>query len=127
MADGSLQITAEVEPRNAVAAFMLFAAPGTPMALAALQCAKAAKAEPAPKGGQLAQWVAMRCGEAAFQRWLQDTFPQQWEAAHGDTPAKWAASTVRAVLGIESRKELDSDEAAALRFHARIRRPFEAA
>ena len=124
MADGSLQITAEVEPRNAVAAFMLFASPGTPMALAAL---KSAKAEPSSKGGQLAQWVAMRCGEAEFQRWLQDAFPQQWEAAHGDTPAKWAASTVRAVCGIESRAELDNDEAASLRFHARIRRPFEAA
>lgn len=44
MADGSLQITAEVEPRHAVAAFTLFSAPGTPMALAALQCAKAAPA-----------------------------------------------------------------------------------
>lgn len=124
MADGSLQITAEVEPRNAVAAFMLFAAPGTPMALAAL---KSAKAEPAPKGGQLAQWVAMRCGEAEFQRWLQEAYPQQWQAAHGDTPAKWAASTTRAVLGIESRAELDSDDAAAKRFHGLIRRPFEAA
>ena len=126
MADGSLQITAEVEPRNAVAAFMLFAAPGTPMALAALQCAKAAPSEPAPKGGQLAQWVAMRCGEAAFQRWLQDTFPAQWQDAHGDTPAKWAASTVRAVCGIESRAELDNDQSLASLFHALVRKPFEA-
>ena len=124
MADGTLRLTVDIEPRHSQAAFALFGAPGTPMALAAL---KSAKAEPAPKGGQLAQWVAMRCGEAAFQRWLQDTYSAQWQDAHGDTPAKWAASTVRAVLGIESRAELDNDDAAALRFHARIRRPFEAA
>ena len=124
MADGTLRLTVDIEPRHSQAAFALFGAPGTPMALAAL---KSAKAEPAPKGGPLAQWVAMRCGEAAFQRWLQDTFPQQWEAAHGDTPAKWAASTVRAVLGIESRKELDSAPEAAARFHAVIRKPFDAA
>jgi hypothetical protein len=124
MADNTLRITLEFEPRHAKAAFELFGARGTPVAIAAL---KSAKAEPAQKGGQLAQWVAMRCGEAAFQRWLQDTFPAQWQDAHGDTPAKWAASTVRAVCGIESRAELDNDEAAALRFHARIRRPFEAA
>ena len=123
MADGTLRLTVDIEPRHSQAAFALFGAPGTPMALAAL---KSAKAEPAPKGGQLAQWVAMRCGEAAFQRWLQDTFPAQWQDAHGDTPAKWAASTVRAVCGIESRAELDNDDAAAVRFHAAIRKPFEA-
>jgi len=123
MADGTLRLTVDIEPRHSQAAFALFGAPGTPMALAAL---KSAKAEPAPKGGQLAQWVAMRCGEAAFQRWLQDTFPQQWQDAHGDTPAKWAASTVRAVCGVESRAELDNDDAAAVRFHTAIRKPFEA-
>lgn len=121
MADGSLQITAEVEPRNAVAAFMLFASPGTPMALAALQCAKA---EPAPKGGELARWVAMRCQEAAFQSWAQLTFPQQWAEALGDTPTAWAASVVRAVCSIDSRAELDSNPDAARRFHALIREPF---
>lgn len=122
MADGSLQITAEVEPRNAVAAFMLFAAPGTPMALAALQTARA---EPA-KGGPLAKWVAIRCGEPAFQQWAKATHPTQWDAAPGDTPTAWAASVVRAVCSIESRAELDNDPAAAERFHTRIRKPYEA-
>ena len=124
LVDGTLAMTIHIDPPFRDAAIALFGAPGSEMALAAL---KSAKAEPAPKGGQLAQWVAMRCGEAAFQRWLQDTFPAQWQDAHGDTPAKWAASTVRAVCCIESRAELDNDEAAAKRFHAVIRRPFEAA
>lgn len=131
MADGSLQLVVEVEPRNAVAAFTLFSAPGTPMALAALQCAKAAPAalEAAPqaaKGGERARWVGMRCQEPAFQRWLQGAFPAQWEAAHGTTPALWAASTVRAVCSIDSRAELDSDATAAARFDLLIRKPFGA-
>ena len=124
MADGSLQITAEVEPRNAVAAFMLFAAPGTPMALAALQCAKA---EPAPKGGERAKWCAIRCHEPEFQRWIQERHLKEWEAAPGDTPATWAASVIRAVCCVESRAELDNDAAAAERFDRLIRRPYMAA
>lgn len=132
MADGSLQITAEVEPRNAVAAFMLFAAPGTPMALAAMKCAKAEPAEPEapeapaekPKGGKLARDVAMMCANPEFHRWAQEAFPAQWEAAPGKTPTDWAASVVRAVCAIESRAELDNDEAAAKRFHSLIRDPY---
>lgn len=124
MADGSLQITAEVEPRNAVAAFMLFASPGTPMALAAIKCATSAPAETKPVGGELAKWCAIRCGETAFQRWIQERHLKEWEAAPGNTPATWAASVIRAVCGIESRAELDSDLAAAARFDRLIRRPW---
>ena len=127
MADGSLQLVVEVEPRNAVAAFMLFSSPGTPMALAALQCAKTTPAAPAPKGGPLARDVAMICSNPAFHRWAQEAFPAQWEAALGKTPTDWSASVVRAVCGIESRAELDNNEAAAQRFHSLLRKPFEAA
>ena len=128
MADGSLQITAEVEPRNAVAAFKLFSSPGTPMALAAMKCATSAPvAAPDAKGGERAKWCAMRCQEAAFHRWLQDAFPQPWADANGNTPAAWAASVIRAVCCIESRAELDNDTAAAERFDRLIRRPYGAA
>lgn len=37
LADGTLRITVEVEPYNALAAFTLFRQPGTVMALAALK------------------------------------------------------------------------------------------
>jgi hypothetical protein len=37
LADGTLRITVEVEPYNALAAFTLFRQPGTVMALAAIQ------------------------------------------------------------------------------------------
>lgn len=131
MADGTLRLTVDIEPRHSQAAFALFGAPGTPMALAALQCAKAEPAalEAVPlaaKGGERAKWAAMRCQEPGFHRWLQEAFPQQWEASHGNTPALWAASTVRAACGIDSRAELDSNAAAAARFDLLIRKPYGA-
>lgn len=126
MADGTLRLSLDIEPRHSQAAFALFGAPGTPMALAAL---KSAKAEPAPepaKGGERAKWCAMRCQEAAFHRWLQEAYPQQWCEAPGETPAMWAASAIRAVCSIESRKELDNDPTAAERFDRLIRKPYGA-
>jgi hypothetical protein len=124
LVDGTLAMTIHIEPSLRDAAIALFGAPGSEMGIAALKTAKAA---PAPKGGELARWVAMRCQEAAFQRWAQEQFPKEWAYAKGDTPTAWAASVVRDVCGIESRAELDSNEAAAKRFHALVRKPFEAA
>ena len=121
MADGTLRLTVDIEPRHSQAAFALFGAPGTPMALAAL---KSAKADPKPVGGELAKWCAIRCGETAFQRWIQERHLKEWEAAPGATPATWAASVIRAVCGIESRAEFDNDPAAAARFDRLIRRPW---
>lgn len=37
LADGTLRMTVEIEPRLALAAFILFRSPGTAMALAALK------------------------------------------------------------------------------------------
>ena len=127
MADGTLRLTVDIEPRHSQAAFALFGAPGTPMALAALKSATSEPAAPKPAGGERAKWCAMRCQDPAFHRWLQDAFPQQWCQAPGETPAMWAASAIRAVCSIESRKELDNDAAAAERFDRLIRRPFGAA
>ena len=49
MADGSLQITMNVEPRHASAAFALFGMPGTPAALAALKVGTELPAEDSPE------------------------------------------------------------------------------
>jgi hypothetical protein len=125
MADGTLRLTVDIEPTHAQAAFALFGKPGQPLALAALKPASSKPA--APKGGTLSQWVAMRCQEAPFQRWLQETFPRQWDDAAGSTPPAWAASVVRAVCSIESRAELDSNERAAHCLHTLIREPYRLA
>lgn len=61
MADGSLRITIEFEPRYAKEAFALFGSRGTPLAIAALQVGYAAVVEPEsePKGGALAKLAGM--------------------------------------------------------------------
>lgn len=125
MADGSLRIECEVEPRHAQAAFALFGAPGTPMALAALKTAVQQESAPEPmKGGPLSQWVAMRCQESAFQSWLASTYLPYWCSLAG-TPAECAAATIRSICEIESRAEIDNDEGAYERFQERIRGPWQ--
>lgn len=61
---------------------------------------------------RLSAWVALRCKEAAFQRFL------------GVTCEAEAAAKVRALCGVTSRGEIDRDAGAAQRFHQFIRRPF---
>lgn len=123
MADGSLRIECEVEPRNAQAAFSLFGSPGTPMALAALKTV--AQKQEKPKGGELSKWAAMRCQEPLFQEWLKRQFSLSWEHSIGSTPTERAASTIRGVCSIDSRADLDNDQAAAQRFHELIRGPWQ--
>ena len=99
MIDGTLRLTVDIEPRHAIAAFTLFGAPGTPLALAALRT-QPEKLEK-PKGPPLhSQWLAMRCDERDFQRWVDS----RW-ADHGkDLPAmplsEFVAELVRRVLGV---------------------------
>ncbi len=126
MADGTLRITCDIEPGNAQAAFALFGAPGTPMALAALKVGHAAVTEPAaekPKGGALAKLAGMWCADPVFQDWLAE---QEWAATwpYGKTPTETAANGIRAICGIESRVELDNNPAAEERFQRLIRGPY---
>lgn len=53
LADGTLRISVDIEPRHAQAAFTMFGSPGTPVAVARLvpeAAQKAAQQENAPKG-----------------------------------------------------------------------------
>lgn len=123
MADGTLRLSLDIEPRHAQAAFALFGAPGTPMALAAL---KPASSKPeAPKGGPLAQWVAMRCKEPHFLAWLYGQHKEQWATTEGESAEDVAANLVRALCGVESRAELDSNPDAAATLHKLIREPYK--
>lgn len=65
MADGSLRITLEFEPRHAREAYALFGARGTPVAVAALKVGHAAVQE--PKGGPLAREAGKLDSNPAFQ------------------------------------------------------------
>jgi hypothetical protein len=137
MADGTLRITCDVEPRFARDAFALFGSPGVPMALAALvahktqsvsdNAASGAPVSDKPKGGLLSQWCAMRCQEPEFQEWMRATYPNQWAhaAAKHELDADTAAEVVRNVCRIGSRADLDHSDAAAKHFDAHIRHPWQ--
>lgn len=63
---------------------------------------------------RLAQVAGTLCSNPAFQAWCGVADPEE------------AAAWVRRICGIASRRELDTDPAAARIFHARVRRPFAA-
>jgi hypothetical protein len=123
MADGTLRISFDIEPMHAQDAFRLFAAPGTPAAIAALQVGyaaatvdKAATVEK-PKGGPLAKLAGMWCNDPEFFAWLT--------ASHKRTTcAVEAKEILYEICGIASRAELDNDLIAADKFHRLIRGPY---
>lgn len=61
---------------------------------------------------RLSQWVALRCKEPLFWRFLQ--VPNEVSAIH----------QVRTLCGVSSRAEFDRDPAAEARLHQIIRKPF---
>lgn len=134
MADGSMRLTVEIEPGDAIKAFTLFGSPGHSVALARITSEAATKAlqgiqtnstadisaailEKA-KGGPLAKLAGMWCNDLRFHEWLRVVHEVQVY-----TPDA-AANIVREWCGIGSRAELDSNEAAAHNFHGFIREPF---
>ena len=119
MADGSLRIECEIEPRHAQAAFALFGMPGAPMAITALKVGYAMKSDETieepngpPKGGPLAKLAGMWCQSPDFQEWLEVSTPTE------------AKLFILEECGIDSRAELDHHQIAADIFHKNIREPY---
>jgi hypothetical protein len=115
LADGTLRLIVEIEPRDAVAAFGLFGAPGVPMALARLATTTEKKAQERaekPLGGPLSKWLGMQCADPRFQAWLEVG------------SEKDAADYVRRLCEVSSRALIDHDEAARQRFEDLIRGPW---
>lgn len=118
MADGTLRLSVDIEPRFARDAFALFGSPGTPMALAALK----PKADPAPEPPRdkpIAKWLALRGKEPHFQQWLRD----RGGYSH-DLDEKRCREVVCSWCNVESRGDIDGDENAEKRFHSLIRGPY---
>lgn len=129
MADGSLRLAIDIEPRHAQAAFALFGSPGTPVALAritneaAVEHDRQAQRDPEPekpKGGALAKLAGMLCADPEFWKFLTHQFSLEEVCEGGED----AAQIVREVCEIESRSELDWHTDAADRFHSLIRGPW---
>lgn len=140
MADGSLRIEVEVEPRDAQAAFAMFGRRGAPMALAALQPGYAAvpdePAQKKPRGGELSKLAGRWCREPAFAQFIRPVYDRamggdgsDWgdvSAADCGGMAGYARHCILVLCEIGSRAELDHDAEAAAKFNRIIRAPYMA-
>lgn len=133
MADGTLRISIDFEPRNAKAAYALFGMPGTSIAVTGLKDGHAAvsnplesegiKTEEKPKGGALAKLAGQWCADPVFWEWL--VFTGQIICDRIDSVDREdAISCVRMRCDVASRAELDHNPAAADKFHRLIREPY---
>jgi hypothetical protein len=126
MADGTLRIVCDIEPRHAQDGFRLFGAPGTPIALARLLTV--VEKPEKPKGGEISKWLGMRCNELEFQLWLSDTYLEACEevthAFQAGSGADRAACVVRMICGVDSRADIDHNPEARERFERMIRGPW---
>jgi hypothetical protein len=128
MADGTLRLSIDIEPRNAQAAFVLFGAPGRAVALAALKDGSAAITsesasevkEKQQKGGEWAKLAGMWCNDQDFWAFLNQTYPADSTVRTADH----AAMALRVHCDIASRAELDHSPEALELFQIRLRRPF---
>ncbi|WP_454752200.1 hypothetical protein [Cupriavidus necator] len=74
----------------------------------------------------LARTAGILGGNAEFRRFLAERYPEAWAQFGALCDTERAAAVVRAVCGIASRSELDSNPAAAQRFHTKLGFPFNA-
>jgi hypothetical protein len=122
MADGTLRVQIDIDPRFRAQFFEMFGQIDMPVAIAPL-VADFEKREPEPekpKGGALAKLAGMLCADPEFWKFLTHQFSLE-DACESD---ETAATVIREVCEIESRSELDWHTDAADRFHAQIRGPW---
>ena len=84
----------------------------------------------------LCEWAVMRCSEPTFQSWIAPVYDKVMGGdGHGTGDiapvdvgghAAFARHALLVICGIESRKDLDTDPAAAKKLHERVRRPYAA-
>ena len=143
MADGTLRISFDIEPKDAQDAFRLFAAPGTPAAIAALQVGYEA-VQPAiskmetpdkPKGGALAKLAGMWCNDPEFYRFVMpvyDVFMGGDGKGCGDVSIddfegsmkEYCKHVILVMCYMDSRAELDNDPEVAEKFNRLFRGPY---
>lgn len=136
LCDGTLRLTADVEPANAQAAFRLFGSPGTPIALARIKTVTEKSTDATrPKGGALAKLAGQWCASAAFAEFIRPIYDRAMGgdgSGWGDVAprdfnndtALYARHCILVLCDINSRRELDHNAAAAAKFHNLIRQPW---
>ena len=136
MADGSLRITIEFEPRYAKDAFALFGARGTQVAIAALKDGSfLSQAAPVPDMvipttepktrahmGDVCYRAVMWCQEPSFWAWANSvTHAGIFFYVNNKDDAR---AFVIELCKVDSRKELDTDNEANKTWHRLIREPY---
>lgn len=120
LADGTLRVQIDIDPRFKAQFHELFPQIDMPVALAPLASDFERiehKEEEKPKGRALAKLAGMWCSDPEF-RW--------WFVGHEERHAteEEAAQQIRDKCGIQSRAELDGNEDAAELFNRMIRIPY---
>ena len=124
MADGTLRISFDIEPRHAQEAYSLFGSRGTSVAIAALNLqatvaiAQAEAVSPAPKVTGLALLAVQWCKQPMFWEFLNDHVALTTVLNEQD-----AKDLVCLECGIDSRKELNTNAVAAEIFERTLRQP----
>ena len=126
LADGTLRVSFDIEPRYAQEAYALFGSRGSSVAIAALTqqattaLAQAEVVQKAPPLTGLALLAVQWCKEPKFWQWLNGM-------KYGDLYIKNdkdAKNYICVICNIQSRVELNSDKSAADKFNRFIREPY---
>jgi len=73
------------------------------------------------KGGFLSKWLAIRCGEPNFWRFLESAIGINEYVINGEVSCNvW----VKEYLDIKSKREIDNNKEIEARFHSMIRLPY---
>lgn len=121
LADGTIRVQIDVDPRFKAQFHKLFPTIDMPVALAPLSSDfERREEEEKPKGGALARLAGMWCNDPKFCAWIS------WKYKGGVLPVEpaVAAQFVREQCCIDSRAKLDNDSAAADKFNNHIRFPY---
>lgn len=122
MADGTIRVSIDVDPRFKKEFLELFPEIDTPVALAPLALDFEKKEEDKPKGGPLSKSAAMLCDNPKFQQYCREQHCGGLPNSPSEkTDTDMAANVVRGHCEIQSRSELDHNPEAAKRFHELMR------
>jgi hypothetical protein len=124
MADGTLRLSVDISPTESIKAFQLFGMPGAPLVIGRFTqqaAVEQAQEETVMKGGFMANWIAMRCNEPVFRKFLDYKY---YDNADFVDSYEFADEVVKSLLEIESKKEVDNSKEIQEKFHKLIRIPY---
>lgn len=124
MADGSLDLTVRIEPKDMIAAVALFGAPGIAIVLGRLLANHEKETDDEekeeaekPKGGPLSKLAGQWCNDEVFWKFLRQRYGEDC------TSSLMAANVLRTLCDVDSRARIDHDDNAKAEFH-KIRQGF---